>query len=180
VALEDPELELKIREREPRTLDAALRVAQRFEVFRNAVRLRKQRISRQVTEDSWSNSSSGRVEKLNQDVSGTSDRQPENSDSGRYGRGTSTKAINKRDRKAKYSMNRAAREVGADDWKEEMLKKVKDLEQSQQAAEASRKKIAAENEALSKEVDNLRHIEHLRAVPNPPPKSTPSTDQSVQ
>jgi len=37
-ALEDPDLELKVGEREPQTLDSALKTAQRLEVFRNAVR----------------------------------------------------------------------------------------------------------------------------------------------
>ena len=35
VALGDPEFELKIREREPTSLDDALGIAQRFEVFRD-------------------------------------------------------------------------------------------------------------------------------------------------
>jgi len=54
-----------------------------------------------------------------------------------------------------------------DDWKEEMLKKVKTLEQAQQAAEANVKKMSAENDALNKEVEKLRHNVHLHAVPPP-------------
>jgi len=42
-----------------------------------------------------------------------------------------------------------------DDWKEEMLKKVKTLEQAQQAAEANVKKMSADNDALNKEVEKL-------------------------
>ena len=37
LALADPEFELKIREREPTNLDDALRIAQRYEVFKSAV-----------------------------------------------------------------------------------------------------------------------------------------------
>ena len=57
-ALDDPELELKVREKEPQTLDSALKSAQRLEVFRNAVRQRRQRLSRHVTESSASRSGS--------------------------------------------------------------------------------------------------------------------------
>jgi len=56
-----------------------------------------------------------------------------------------------------------------DDWKEEMLKKVKTLQQAQQAAEANVKKMSAENDALNKEVEKMRHNVHLQAVPPPPP-----------
>jgi len=49
-ALEDPELELRVREKEPQSLDAALKAAQRLEVFRNAVRQRRQRMNRQIVE----------------------------------------------------------------------------------------------------------------------------------
>jgi len=57
-ALDDPERELRVREKEPQSLDAALKAAQRLEVFRNAVRQRRQRINRQVTESSVSESDS--------------------------------------------------------------------------------------------------------------------------
>jgi len=49
-ALEDPELDLRDREKEPQSLDAALKSAQCLEVFRNAVRQRRQRMNRQITE----------------------------------------------------------------------------------------------------------------------------------
>ena len=52
-ALGDSELELKIREREPAGLDEALRIAQRFEVFRNAVEAstsKRQWVNRQVND----------------------------------------------------------------------------------------------------------------------------------
>jgi len=165
VALEDPELELKIREREPRTLDSALRVAQRFEVFRSAIRQRKQRMSRQVTEDTWIDTSSNVVAEVGQAVTKSNVQQHKQPEPKPHGCGTSTKAINKRQRKGQYEKNRATHEVRHDDWKEEMLNKMKSLEQAQQAAEANTKKIAAENEALSKEVEKLRHSEHMRAVP---------------
>jgi len=52
-ALDDPELELKVREKELQTLDSALKSAQCLEVFSNAVKQRlhtRQRLSRQVTQ----------------------------------------------------------------------------------------------------------------------------------
>ena len=54
-ALDDPELELKVREKEPQSLDSALKAAQRLGVFRNAIKQRtvmRHRFSRQVTEAS--------------------------------------------------------------------------------------------------------------------------------
>ena len=67
-----------------------------------------------------------------------------------------------------------------DDWKEEMLNKMKSLEQAQQAAEANTKKIAAENVALNKEVEKLRHSEHLCAVPAPPSQQSSNNNQPRQ
>jgi len=52
-ALNDPELEIKVREKEPQNLVSALKAAQRLEVFRGAVRQRvsvRQRVNRQITE----------------------------------------------------------------------------------------------------------------------------------
>ena len=52
-ALGDAELELKIREREPQDLDEALRIAQRIEVFKNAVEASasgRQGVNRQVVD----------------------------------------------------------------------------------------------------------------------------------
>ena len=38
VALDDPKLEFQVREKEPQTLDSALQIAQRLEMFMNAVK----------------------------------------------------------------------------------------------------------------------------------------------
>ena len=77
---------------------------------------------------------------------------------------------NKHEKKHAYATT-----VNTDDsWKEELLKKVRELEVARRAAEVNTKKITAENDALNKEVDRLRHIEQFRSVPNsvaqqPPP-----------
>jgi len=57
-AIDEPELELKVREKEPQTLDAALKYAQRLEVFKNAIRQRRQRFTRMITASPSSRSSS--------------------------------------------------------------------------------------------------------------------------
>jgi len=61
-----------------------------------------------------------------------------------------------------------------------MLNKMKNLEQAQQAAEANTKKIAAENEALNKEVERLRHNDHMHAVPAPPSQQSSTNNQPHQ
>jgi len=63
---DDPDLELKVREKEPQTLGAALKYAQRLEIFRNAVRQRRLRLNKQVTHspDSRSDSLEKRVSKI--------------------------------------------------------------------------------------------------------------------
>jgi len=58
LAFDDPELELKVREKEPQTLDSALKYAQRLEVFRNAVRQRRQRVTKYVADSPSSRSES--------------------------------------------------------------------------------------------------------------------------
>ena len=50
-------------------------------------------------------------------------------------------------------------------WKEELLKKVRELEVAQREAKVNMEKITAENDALNKEVDRLRRLEQLRSVP---------------
>jgi len=67
-AIGEPELELKVKEKEPPTLDAALKYAQRQEVFKNAIRQRRQRFTRMVTTSLSSRSSSleDRVAKIEQ------------------------------------------------------------------------------------------------------------------
>ena len=55
-ALDDPELELKIREREPDNLDVAVKLAQRFEVFKATVETSsnaRHRTNRQVFLRFW-------------------------------------------------------------------------------------------------------------------------------
>ena len=167
-AFDDPNFELSVREKEPQTLDAALKYAQRLEVFRNAVKQRRQRISRQVAESTNSRSSSleERVAKIVQDlqkpqhqseVSTKQSQQQVNRDQSNE----SKKRSNMKDKRR----TRATTVDNGDSWKDEILEKIKRLELAQQTAEANSKKISAENEALNKEVERLRHLEQCRSVP---------------
>jgi len=72
-ALDDPELELKVRERKPPDLDSAVKIAQRYEIFKNAVGPlvnHRQRINRQVTDvgEHTPEDLECRVSKLEQDL----------------------------------------------------------------------------------------------------------------
>jgi len=174
-ALEDPDLELRVREKEPQSLDAALKSAQRLEVFRNAVRQRRQRVNRQITEspEFESDSFCERVAKIEHN-SDTPVQHVENCiDSKQHlSKDQRAKKDRKKERKDKKTEKSHVCSVvtkGEDTWKDELMKKVQELESAQQAAEAKTEKISAENEALNKEVERLRHMEQLRSVPVLPP-----------
>ena len=83
-----------------------------------------------------------------------------------------TKKSKRRDWKQRPQQNRAVGENSQDKWKEDLLKRVKELEQAQQAAEANLRKITAEKEALNKEVEHLRQTEQLRTFQTPPSRLT--------
>jgi len=115
VALEDPELELKIREREPRTLDSALKAAQRFEVFRNAVRQGRQCATHQVTEDSLDQVPVEVVAQVECDVKKSAISFKEQVGSGHQkGDGQASISPKKKGRKERSGKNRATQEVKQD------------------------------------------------------------------
>jgi len=157
-AIDEPELEFKVREKEPQTLDAALKYAQRLEVFKNTVRQRRQRFTRMVTASPSSRSSSleDRVAKIEQGL-----QKPQQQRDGQPKQNcqmsNDINQPNKHDKKEKKNVNKrtCATSVSYDEkWKEELFKKVQDLELSQQ-------KLTAENSALNKEVERLRYLEQL-------------------
>ena len=170
-AFDEPELELKVREKEPQTLDAALKYAQRLEVFRNAVRQRRRRLSRQVTESPASRSSSleERVAKIEESLQKPRQQRDDLPKQHRQKVNDSSDP-DKHERKDRRKGNKrtCATTVNDDEaWKNELLKKIRELELAQQVSEANTKKVAAENDALNKEVERLRHLEQLRSVPAP-------------
>ena len=170
-ALDDPELEFRVREKEPQTLDAALKAAQRLEVFRNAVKQRanaRQRLSRQVTESigSVSESLEERVAKIEQDMRKPQPKLEPTQKQDQQGTGQHRRNTMKN---KKSDEQRACATTVSEDvaWKEELLQRVRELEAAQQVNEINNKKIAAEKDALNKEVGRLRHLEQLRSVPAP-------------
>jgi len=170
-AFDDPELELKVRENEPQTLDSALKSAQRLEVFRSAVRQRRQRLSRQITESSASRSNSleERVAKIERGLQRSQRECLEQSEQAQQ-QLSGNQSNSSKNRNKKNEKKRACATTVSNDntWKDELLKKVHELELAQQTAEANTKKITVENDALNKEVERLRHLEQLRSVPIPP------------
>jgi len=168
-AIDEPELELKVREKEPQTLDAALKYAQRLEVFKNAVRQRRQRFSRKVAESSASRSSSleERLTKIERGLQKPR-QQPDDLPKRNHQKDNDINQPNRPDKKGSRNVNKrnCAISVNNDEkWKEELLKKVQDLEVAQQ-------RMAAENAAVNKEVERLRYLEQLRSVPIPASAAT--------
>jgi len=163
-AIDEPELELKVREKEPQTLDAALKYAQRLEVFKNAVCQRRQRYTRKVAESPASRSSSveDRLAKLERDFQ-KSQQQQDESHKQSHQENNVTDSSNKREKRERRSDDKRSCAVSVstdEEWKRELMKKMQDLELTQQ-------EITAENSALKKEVERLRYLEQLRSVPAP-------------
>jgi len=165
-AFDDPELELKVREKEPQTLDSALKYAQRLEVFRNAVRQRRLRMNRQVAQSppSRSDSLEDRVASIVQKFCEPQQQTEKHSERAQH-QVSNSGTNEKKKRKENKSRVRAAAVNNENAWKDELLEKIRKLEIAQQLAEAETKKFTAENDALNKEVERLRHLEQLRSVP---------------
>ena len=176
-AFDDPELELKVREKEPQTLDSALKYAQRLEVFRNAVRQRRLRMNRQVAQSppSRSDSLEDRVASIVQKFCEPQQQTEKHSERAQH-QVSNSGTNEKKKRKENKSRVRAAAVNNENAWKDELLEKIRKLEIAQQLAEAETKKFTAENDALNKEVERLRHLEQLRSVPAmaPHPAFVPS------
>ncbi len=69
-----------------------------------------------------------------------------------------------KDMKDRSKINRA---MSSEDtkWKEEMVKTMETLRNEQIAVRGQSQQLAAKNESLSKEVERLRHLEQVRALP---------------
>jgi len=66
---------------------------------------------------------------------------------------------NKKSKKNNKERACAAKVEEDSSWKNQLLKKVQDLETAQHAADVQAQKIAAEKDALQKEVGRLRHLQ---------------------
>ena len=170
-ALDDPELELKVREKEPQTLDSALKSAQRLEVFRSAISQRsgaRQRFNRHVMDASELSSESleERVVKIVQDITESQKQSKASSGNNTFQQSKQRQHKEKKNKKKDDRQDVCAATVSNEQsWKDEMLKKLCDLEAAQQATDANSKKIAAENDALRKEVGRLKHMEQVGSIP---------------
>ena len=169
-ALGDAELELKVREREPKDLDEAVGIAQRIEVFRNTVESStagRHRVNRQVVDsrsgDVLPRDLETRLVKLEEKVSASNDEMvaetlsfaKENESA--QGRGA--------DQNKRRDGNSLTVRNDSHFWKDDVIKRISELEAAKQAAEKEFKRVNAENDALSKEIGRLRHLEQLRTIP---------------
>src|SRR5664279_1740303 len=187
-SLDDAEFELKIREREPADLDTAVKLALRFEVFRSTVDSSshaRHRVTRKVTEDAEANTSSSdlevRLTNLERQLTGP--RIPAKTECEQNGsqqevqQNTSfvkqTSDQNRRPRRGR------AVNVADQGWKDEMTKRIEELQLSHQSdavhSAAQSERLIAENDALNKEVGRLRHLEQMRSTPTW--RSAPASNQ---
>jgi len=153
-ALENSDLEFKIREREPKTLEEAVRITQRLEVFKITVDISgaRSKINRNVTDDTdleirITNMEHKLVEPQQQ-ASANNTSTTQNGDKVNKARFNNSHQFGK---------NRA---VGNDDqrWKIDMKKQLDELRTEQVT-------VLNQNQALSKEVDRLKHLDQVRSMP---------------
>jgi len=153
-ALGDAELELKVREREPKDLDKAVGISQRI-------------VNRQVVDscskDKLSNDLETRLVKLEEKVSASNNEMVAETP-------LFLNEVEKAQRRASYENKRReghSLPLKNDTyvWKDDIMKRIDELEAAKVAAEQEFKRVNAENEALSKEIGRLRHLEQLRTVP---------------
>ena len=50
-------------------------------------------------------------------------------------------------------------------WKDDVMKRINELEAANKAADYEFKRVKAENDVLTKEIGRLRHLEQIRTVP---------------
>ena len=150
-ALGDPDFELKIRERELVDLDDALRIAQRYEVFKGAVE------SSSATRSRW-NRFVGEVQE----------------DQAKPGEEMCTDTKSFVSAPATRKSQNCSRRMGFvksendDDtqWKDDIVRRLRNLKVAKSELEERAERLATENIVLSKEVDKFRHLEQLRSAPS--------------
>jgi len=135
-------------------------IAQQLEVFKSAIGQSshiRHRVNGQVTEFSRRQRSydlEDRVANIEQNL-----RLPQCDEA------SSKLKQSKKNKKMEKQKAYAASTDDKEIWKDELLRKVRELEAAQRALDVQSKKISAENDALQKEVGRLRHLEQLRSVP---------------
>ena len=164
-ALDDPEFELKVREREPIDLDAAVKLAQRFEVFKSTVESSshtRHRVNRQVVDDEervvTTNDLQTRMINVENNFKKFVRRRRQtllNSCRSRVLMKCSL-VLSQRQAGKRNRRNRAMNN-DTNQWKDEMNKKMQEIQIAQQVAEGQSQRLAAENDALNKDVGRLQH-----------------------
>jgi hypothetical protein len=167
-ALDNPEFELKIREREPEDLDQAVKLALRFEVFKQAVDSSPtphRRMNRHVKEEA---SDAVTQTKLESRLAELERRLLKSSQSVGHPHDASAQNGNNNNRS---KQNRAVTDPNRRDV-DQMANRIRELETACRSAEDHAQLIAAEKEELSKEVGRLRHLDQLRSSPLQPENRT--------
>jgi hypothetical protein len=161
-SLDDPDFELKIREKEPEDFDSAVKLAQRFEVFKSAVDASSgahRRVVRQVVESPQTGASShdleSRMTQVEQHLKAVQplQHQSDASDPGPQ-----------RQQKIQNGNQRANRVAEADDqkWKEEMNHRLQQVQAACHAAENQSLRAMTESQSLNKELERIKYLEQLR------------------
>jgi len=168
-ALDDPELELKIREREPMDLESAVKMAQRFEMNKTTVESlsgSRHRVNRNVTDNSDIDARLANLElRINGNQTtnvGTSTNNMRVENREQFG--------DKRTRNGGYNQrkNRAVNDSD-DKWREGIKKKDAELQE-----------VTAKYEAVCKDLDRFKYLETIRATPSQSRASENQQSQSQQ
>ena len=169
-ALDDPDLELKIREREPKDLESTVKLAQRFEVFKTQVETTsgiRHKVTRSTSQQQDIESRIAEVERrLDDKRPATYQNQPaERRDEGPL---TDNGALSGRNSRRSRAVNQNNQQ-----WKEDTSRQINELREGQESVINRTKDLAKENETLRKENERLKHLEQVRT-------STAWNSQSTQ
>lgn len=158
-ALNDPDLELKVREREPRNLDETVSIAQRIEIFKKTVESsNKQRYNRQVYDDDSVHDRrlETRVTKLEESFNKPQKKQSKSNNSAHCSSVPKEICASRSDNDA---------HIVDQEWIEMITKKIAELEKDRKSMEQTVTKLSEENEMMDKEIGRLRHLQQLRSKP---------------
>ena len=169
IALDDQEMELKIREKEPVDLDSAVRLALRLEVFQSATEARtytRSRSNRSIetcqTNEDREDSLNVRFTNMERELKLLRTQLPTSQIQQNE---TEGQAVKMHDARPKPKKERAVATEKQVQWKDELLNRIKEAEAERAAAQNQASQTAAQNEILSKELERLRHLEQIRTAP---------------
>ena len=191
-ALDDPDFELKIREKEPVDLDTAVKTALRFEVFKGAVEASssgRHRVTRQIVTDESTGVSLeefgvrlGDLERrLQESARSSQGRKPE---AGQMAMVRNDEDVRDESR-SKVKRNRKVANASMKEGKGHAAAAQGEARQTVKSQDGVVAQLLAEKEALNKEVERLRLLEQLRKAEAPPANAAgsqqlPSTETAVK